>query len=235
MTVITVDDTDTSRITYKGDWTLLRGNSREWQSTTHSAWRDGSQATFQFRGENLEYTKKKKRKTHSFFFLFHIGTSVTVFCTVPEGSSDSSAAFRIDNGRSIEVSKDAGDDDVPNVRFFSSGNLPLGDHTLVITEEGEENFRLDRIQYDDGTQPGSSTVISHTSPSVTLPPTPDVTIVKSTVIVTEITRNLGTPVPGSTPLPTSASSGKENGNSISLIQTSSPPTLTTVINSGKLL
>ncbi|KAF8163830.1 hypothetical protein B0H34DRAFT_795478 [Crassisporium funariophilum] len=131
MPVVNVDDND-SRIRYVGDWMLLSGNSREYQSTVHSAWRDGFSATFEFRG-----------------------TSVTVYSTIPAGDfSSSSAYFRIDNGRSTRISWDVGDYASYGVKFFESGPLQYGDHTLVISEHGEDIFRLDLIQYDEGSVPG---------------------------------------------------------------------------------
>lgn len=46
-----IDDTNTTLITYEGTWELLIGSSRQWDSSVHSTITPGSSATFSFRGK----------------------------------------------------------------------------------------------------------------------------------------------------------------------------------------
>jgi len=76
-----------------------------------------------------------------------------VYVTQPAGTGNSAADYSIDGRQAIRISMNDGGQNVYNVVAFSTGALPFGDHILIVTNRGSDEFRLDRIIYnseDDG-------------------------------------------------------------------------------------
>ena len=76
-----------------------------------------------------------------------------MYVTQPAGTGNSAADYSIDGRQAIRISMNDGGQNVYNVVAFSTGALPFGDHTLIVTNRGSDELRLDRISYnsdDDG-------------------------------------------------------------------------------------
>ncbi|CAA7271195.1 unnamed protein product [Cyclocybe aegerita] len=153
-------------------------------------------------------------------------TSITVYCVVPEGDKTSAAEFRIDGGRAVRVIKASSDLPVYNVNFFQSGKLAYGEHTLLITEVGEEDFRIDRIEYENGYTPTSSTTrtVQTTPTSEALvgssPTSTSFVVQRSTVVSTMIVTNSNSAVNGL--LPTGSITSRQNSTSATTASSSLP-------------
>jgi len=137
MATLTVDDND-PRIQYAGGlWEVLRGSSQQYRSTVHSTWDFNATATFSFNG-----------------------VGVRVYATIPSGKGTSTVAYSLSQGSSLTVWQPSGSTTMYGREVFYSGALPLGQHTLVMANMGEDNdmdFQLDRIVVELGGSGSSST------------------------------------------------------------------------------
>jgi len=137
MATLTVDDND-PRIRYAGGlWEVLRGSSQQYQSTVHSTWDFNATATFSFNG-----------------------VGVRVYATIPSGKGTSTVAYSLNQGSSLTVWQPSGSTTIYGKEVFYSGALPLGQHTLVMANMGEDNdmdFQLDRIVVELGGSSSTST------------------------------------------------------------------------------
>ena len=76
------------------------------------------------------------------------GTGVRVYATIPNGTGTSVVDYSLSRGSSLRVWQTSGSKPIYGKEVFYSGLLPLGDHTLVMSNMGEDNdmdFELDRI------------------------------------------------------------------------------------------
>ncbi|KAH6869727.1 hypothetical protein BKA70DRAFT_1578665 [Coprinopsis sp. MPI-PUGE-AT-0042] len=150
---IQVDDRDTARIQYRGNWTPIGNSTRTLREVTE--W--GSTATFQFNG-----------------------SYVGVFGSIPAGEGENIRVdFQVDNNPVVTTVRiadpDRSDDDV----WFDAGPLDDKEHTLVIRYLGNDReFLFDYIEYEDtiittspnatssSSSSGSSTASASPSPSL---------------------------------------------------------------------
>jgi hypothetical protein len=203
MSLVSLDDNDPS-IEYQGNWELLTGNSRDFDSTEHIVSQVGATATFKF-----------------------TGSSVSVICTLPSGTGTSAANILIDSQSPVFVSKDLNSDSAShNIALFVSETLPNGGHTIVITNAGTGPFSLDRFRYNPesfGLILTLATVTTSTSDDQTIPAPviPQTTTTGTTVNLTY----LATASSVSSPEVTAISS---NFNSSTTTVTNTLPVKTTV-------
>lgn len=76
------------------------------------------------------------------------GTGVRVYATIPQGTGTGVVDYSLSPGSSLRVWQKSGSTAVYGKEVFYSGVLPLGSHTLVMSNMGEDNdmdFELDRI------------------------------------------------------------------------------------------
>ncbi|KDR67819.1 hypothetical protein GALMADRAFT_1063427 [Galerina marginata CBS 339.88] len=124
-TTLTIDDND-ARISYTGGkWDTIRGSSDQWESTVHSTWDFSATAKLSF-----------------------TGTGVRVYGTVPAGRGTSAVDFSLNDNTAVRIWTDSGRRPTYGKEFFYSGLLPLGTHTVTMSNKGEDHdmdFQLDRI------------------------------------------------------------------------------------------
>ncbi|KAF9050508.1 hypothetical protein BJ165DRAFT_1402215 [Panaeolus papilionaceus] len=140
------------------EWEIIT-DVKQWEGTIHSTWTFDATASLNF-----------------------TGVQIKVYITVPAGVGTSAVDFSIDGHTSERRSRTSNSTTLYNFEFYDSGPLDDGDHTIVMTNKGEDNdmdFQLDRVVIT----PGSSTP---SSSSGTLPtPTPPSTLSPSTQVPTE--------------------------------------------------
>ncbi|PVF93957.1 hypothetical protein CPB86DRAFT_678089, partial [Serendipita vermifera] len=124
--LVIVDESD-SAVEYSGHWTVEGSPAYEYQGTTHKSSAAGAAAMFQFNG-----------------------TAIDVFGTI-RGSSDQFnplISFQIDDGdKGYYQTINTEGILRPKVRFYSSGGLSEGLHTLRIESVGSSEFWLDYFIY----------------------------------------------------------------------------------------
>uniref|UniRef100_A0A8H7XIW9 Uncharacterized protein n=1 Tax=Psilocybe cubensis TaxID=181762 RepID=A0A8H7XIW9_PSICU len=168
MNRLELDDTD-SQIGYVGAWILLKGSSRQWQSTTHTTTETGASASVNFQG-----------------------TRVVVYITVPIGSGTGVHATVTLDGAQTAISHQTNTTAIYNVILFDSGPISDTPHTISLTNAGSaldsplqfdrfhlegENFNVSpgivptSIAPSANTSPGSTSTVSSTSGNSQLPGT----------------------------------------------------------------
>jgi len=143
MGILVLDDRDAA-ITYSGaDWSLA-GSDREFASTTSWTATDGATASVNF-----------------------TGTGIAVYGTIAGGIRVGApiSTYSIDGGTPVEYEADAGLSVQYSVLFFESPTLPLGEHTLAITNAGAADapFYLDMIAVTPPDEPLVTTVTQTTT------------------------------------------------------------------------
>ena len=164
-----IDDFDHT-VKYHGTWTdgksIPDDVSQNWDSTLHYSNISNSTATLKFTGELSNLLQPPEATAHA-----RSGTSIAVFGSVhPPGvynmqslySVDGQPPFTVIPNRDVQTS-------LHQTLCYSSPQFPYGEHTLVVTNLGEQLF-LDFFDIQDETHP----TLSSTTPaaSTTTTPTP---------------------------------------------------------------
>ncbi|KIM39474.1 hypothetical protein M413DRAFT_191748 [Hebeloma cylindrosporum] len=125
-----IDDTNTTLITYEGTWEELTGSTRQWEASVHSTITPGSSATFKFRGYQ-----------------------VWVWGTIPAGVGSNLVDFSIDGSTPNVTSRTSNGSAVYNEQYYASPLLRETYHTIVVTNRGSNangntEFLLDRFEFE---------------------------------------------------------------------------------------
>lgn len=149
-----VDDTS-SLIGYFGEWTALRGSSRQWQSTIHSTAVKTASAAINFQG-TLNFlpgrsTLLKYSPLFSFICELGPGTRVVIYCTIPIGSGTDVLATVTLDGHPTTFSHLTNSSAIYASVLFDSGPIPDIRHSIVLTNSGSaatSPLQLDRFHLE---------------------------------------------------------------------------------------
>ncbi|KDR84691.1 hypothetical protein GALMADRAFT_133934 [Galerina marginata CBS 339.88] len=191
-----IDDVDPS-IVYSGSWQASVGSMRQWGGgTIHSTTQNGASATLSFRG-----------------------TRLIMYCTVLMGDGSETVNMNFD-GHSSSMTRASHEDTTYYYdRWFDSGPVDDGNHTLVVSNGGgpsDTPFQIDAFHLE-----GSGPIMpAGTTPTPPPPPPPQTT--PSHVTTTKAVPATGTPtIVGSTGSSSSGSSTTFNGISTPSLSTPS--------------
>ena len=164
-----IDDFD-HMVTYDGAWTdganIPDDVSKNWDSTLHYSNISGATATLKFTGELSNLLRPLETAAHR-----PLGTSIAVYGSLhPPGRYNMQSLYSIDGQPPFTfIPKRDVQTAIHQSLFYSSPQFPYGEHTLVVTNLGEQLF-LDFFDIQDETHP----TLSSTTPaaSTTTTPTP---------------------------------------------------------------